>query len=865
MKHRAIKQVIQRASDARADSDFTFFFSQLVAAEALAKTIIAGMVAAISNDTDRNRYRLEHKLVHADSLGIWSEVIEDVVSGVASQSLLIEARNEQSQLSKRCSAGEWQYEATMAIKQALNHLEIEAEDVPAKTDLKRWFRLFTTLRNKTRGHGAPQHGLTGTAGKHIERSVKIIHENFVLFDRTWCYLHRNLSGKYRVSPITKGTEFNYLKLSNDIQLEDGVYVFFDAPKCVRLIQSDSELQDFYFPNGSLKNHTYELISYASSDRINGDATPYLTPPGTLPTSETEGHGELLPQGKCFSNVPKKSHTYVERTELETELKSLLLDDRRQIVTLVGRGGIGKTSLAIQVIHKLFNEERYEAIVWFSARDVDLSLQGPKPVRTGVFTSEDLSEFYSALVLSPEQIKRKEFKAKEFFEKQLEKCDIGPCLFVFDNFETMQNPVEMYKWIDAYIRLPNKALITTRLREFKADYPVEVSGMNEPESRKLITETANLLEISEFINEDYIQKLISTSEGHPYVIKILLGQVSKDGKAGNIEQIIVRSEDVLTALFERTYAVLSPCARRAFLTLSAWNSWVPELVLKIILSRSTNELSEVESGIESLLKFSIADIHTAEDMQSFISLPLVAKIFGKKKLKIDPGKAAIKSDVEILQMLGPSTATDFNIGLVSRLRKLIENISRKIDKGENYDDYRPILEAICQSYNPGWLLLARWHMEQGSKKNYFLAKDELKRFLENDPSPDEASEAWKLLGRVYAQTDDNFGEVHALIERAQIDASLPFYELSNTANTLNQFLKERKGMEKSEKFSLVDSIAPILRSRQNEADATDLSRMAWLEIHRGQESLAIDYVKSGLKIEVSNHHLLGLAHRLNIRR
>ena len=75
-------------------------------------------------------------------------------------------------------------------------------------------------------------------------------------------------------------------------------------------------------------------------------------------------------------------------------KAYLLDDRRPIITLVGRGGIGKTSLAIQVIHKLFSEERYQAIVWFSARDVDLSLEGPKPVRASVFTSEDLSKFYS---------------------------------------------------------------------------------------------------------------------------------------------------------------------------------------------------------------------------------------------------------------------------------------------------------------------------------------------------------------------------------------------------------------------------------------------------------------------------------------
>ena len=685
MKHLAIEQVIQRANNAKSDSDFTYFFSQLLAAETLAKTIVAGMIASIGDDKDRNRYRLEHLLVHADSLGEWGRALEDAVSGVASQYLLIEARKEQTELTKLCKAGDWQYDATTAIKEALNHLDIDAEDVPLKSDVKRWFRMFTTLRNKTRAHGATPSRLTGTAGEYIERSVALIHDNFALFDRAWSYLHRNLSGKYRVSPITADNgKFDQLKSSREYQLGsgNGIYVYFDSPRYVTLMQSEPELQDFYFPNGGFGRHSFELLSYQTDNKISGDAHPFLTPPGSLPISETAGHGDLLARGNCFSNAPDEIAGYVKRKELESELKNLLLDERRPIITLVGRGGIGKTSLALRVINELFSERRYETIVWFSARDVDLSPEGAKPVQPSVLTVEDLAKSYALLVLSKEQANRRDFKPKEFFENQLQKCETGTCLFVFDNFETMQNPTEMFKWIDTYVRLPNKILITTRIYDFKGDYPVEVGGMSDLQARELVTQTAQILGVSKLINETYIQDLVAKSDGHPYVIKILLGEVSKEKRAANIPKIIAGTEDILTALFERTYAVLTPCAQRAFLTLSAWNSSVPRIALEAVLIRSTDERKEVELGIDSLIQFSIAESQVAEmDAQTFISLPLVARIFGKKKLNISTSKAAIKSDVEILQMLGPTSESDLNVGLVRRLERLIKNISRKMERKE----------------------------------------------------------------------------------------------------------------------------------------------------------------------------------------
>lgn len=865
MTHKAIEQVFKRAQAAKLDSDFTYFFSQLLAAEALTKTIVLGVVASVADDKDRNRYRLEHQLVRSDGLGEWGRVLEDAITGLASQFLLAEAREEQAELTKLCKAGSWQFDATEELKAALDHLGIESEELPVKSDMKRWFRLFSTLRNKTRAHGATQPAKAAVAARHIEDSVGLIYKNFRLFRRPWTHLHRNLSGKYRVSPISEDVgDFQFLTRTHDVQLPNGVYLFVGGPRRIALMQTDAELHDFFYANGGLSSKKFELLSYFTDDKTDGDASPFLTPPGVLPPSDTQGRGELLPKGRCFSNAPDLQGDYVERAELETDLLRLLLDEKRPIVTLLGRGGIGKTSLALKVIQRLYDEDRYEGIVWLSARDVDLQFTGPKPVRPLVLSPEDMGRFYASLVLPPEKLKEKGFDARAYLEQQLQNSDLDPCLFVFDNFETTQNPVEMFNWIDSFIRLPNKALITTRLREFKGDYPLEVGGMNEKEARKLVSQTAVSLGIADLLDESYTTELIKQSEGHPYVIKVLLGEVAKNGRVGSLQRLVAGTEDILTALFERTYAVLSPCAQRAFLTLSAWNSPIPRLALEAMLFRSTGERSEVEKGIESLLQYSMAEIYVApSDEQEFVSLPLVASVFGKRKLNISASRAAIQSDVEVLQMLGPSRRGDLTLGLARKLENFIGNVSKRVEAGEQYAAYAPIVEMMCRSYNPAWLIVARWHMEQRSAAGYSHAKEELRRFLENEPPVSDAAEAWRLLGHACYHTGDELGEVHAFIERAQLSI-VPYHDLSNTANRLNVYLREHGlDIDREQKRDLATRILHVLNQRIREANGNDLSRMAWLAIQCGQESTAIDFVRKGLAIEPENHHLLRLAQKLGL--
>lgn len=866
MKHKIIASVLNRAEIAKSESDFTYFFDVLLAAEAVAKTIILCMLAAVGDDKERNRYRIEHSLVRADGLGDWGRALEDILSGTASQYLLAEARAEQSELTKLCREGDWQYGSVTLIKKTLDSLDIDCEDVPTKSDMKRWFRLLATLRNKTKGHGATRSADIGIPASFLMSSLLLITENFSLFKRSTAYLHRNLSGKYRISTIAGlDNNFDDLKKHSEFSFPNGVYIHWGSPKAVVLLESDPDLIDFYIANGSFSGKKFELISYVTDDKRSGDVTAFSIPPGVLPASETDGQGELVAQGNCLSNVPQSLIEYIPRPELERDLLKLLLDDKRPIVTLRGRGGIGKTSLALRVVEMVCKENRYISVVWLSARDVDLHLSGPKAVRPSIVGPVDVGKMYADLVLSPSDAANlKGVKAQAYFEEQLQYCSSGPCLFIFDNFETTQNPLEMFAWLDTYIRLPNKILITTRLRDFKGDYPVEVQGMRYEEALALIDQFSSSLGIKSNLSQGYIEDLIKQSAGHPYIIKILLGETARTGRENNIPHLLAGSEDILTALFERTYSALTPCAQRAFLTLSAWNSSVPRLALEAVLLRSTQEREQVEAGIESLLNYSLGDFHLAPaDKQEYLSLPLVASVFGKKKLNVSPNKASIMSDVQLLQMLGTSSRDDLQLGLVKGLEKFVAVIATRIENGESYDKYEPVLEMICRSYLPGWLVLARWHIELHTVESLKKAQAALRRYLEENSVGQKTAEAWRNLAYVCHELGDSLGEVHAFVERAQL-ADVSFYDVSSTANRLSQSMRDSgEEIDRYEKLSLAGRLLAVMTSRRKEADANDFSRMAWLAIHLEQESVAQDHVKAGLKLDPENYHCQKLAGRLSI--
>ena len=321
-----ISRMWERVEIARQDSDTSLFWQLMSFGEMITKVVCSGLVAAIEEDRDRSRYRQLHRLVRADGIGEWASVLDEVVAGPTSQFLLPAVDDEKRSLTSKVTRGSWQYDACELLHRCVSLSDPSFETISPKTEGRRWFQLFAVLRNKTRGHGAPTAELCGQISPFLERSISTFLDNFNLFQREWAYLHRNLSGKYRVTRLTKTCDRLDKYKSQQASLMDGVYVFFDRPVRVELMHTSVEALDFFFPNGAFNEKTFEILSYITNAKANSDAAPYLAPATALPISETQGLENLGTQGLVFANVPPKQDGYIRRKALENELLTSLRNE-----------------------------------------------------------------------------------------------------------------------------------------------------------------------------------------------------------------------------------------------------------------------------------------------------------------------------------------------------------------------------------------------------------------------------------------------------------------------------------------------------------------------------------------------------------
>lgn len=851
------------------ESEVAAFHSLLLLGEMVVKLVSVALASGTQPDPDRRGYSIEYRLVRGSGVGEHVSALDEMLVGPTYEVLHPSVRFLQQQLVAKSAVGSPEMECLSEISRAMEYLQlIPGEQAPSNT-LRAWFHWFVQIRNKTRGHGAQTTQRLAAAYPNLRRSMEILTDRLHILRLPWAFVRRNLSGKFRVINIGGDVgEKLFSDLRNGLRVvdRDGVYfVCGDHLSCVNLFISDSDLSDFYVPNGSYQNGKCEFLSLISGSTIDFDASAYAAPTASLPASETEGRKELDVVGRCFTNMPSRPEYYVRRQSLEKELRSVLLEGRHEMVSLSGPGGAGKTSLALEVCHSIARSEsdRFLQIIWFSARDIDLLPSGPKTVKPHGLSIRDFSRTYVDLT-SPNDKLQKGFKADEYFSRELSSASVGPVLFVFDNFETVGSQGELFEWIDSHIRSPNKALITTRAREFSGDKPILVKGMEDDEARELISTTANRLGIAGLLNRERIEALVRESGGHPYVLRILLGEISARRAYAPPERVIADEGRLLTALFERTYSRLTPAAQLVFLVLSSWRAAIPVFAVDATLLYHVQERLRVADAVDELVRLSMVDEITSDGGATYLNVPLAASTFGQKKLLASSHRALVELCLETLMLFGSTLISGARRTALEVSQRFIRAIQKKIEAGRvSLADVRPLLEGLANTTPPVWGLLESL-VSQVCPEDMKLRADYLKRFIESSPSDHEAVVAWRALARLLGRLGDSEGEVLAYGEIARMsDASVR--DVSDAANFLNNALKARPQetwrLSVEAKRATIQSIIRRLTEDFDVLTATDLSRLAWLYLNIGNDVEARRIAEEGIRRQSTNEHCLGLLDRL----
>jgi tetratricopeptide (TPR) repeat protein len=179
------------------------------------------------------------------------------------------------------------------------------------------------------------------------------------------------------------------------------------------------------------------------------------------------------------NLPQPDYEdFIGReAEIKKVMEQLHPDSRPWIVTIDGIGGIGKSALALEIAHryldpkKLSAAERFDGIVWVSAKETMLTAEG---ISTRPQVLRNLSDIYTAIAVTLRQEKitmaHSEIEQDGLVRDALTQQRV---LIILDNLETVDD-----EKVNTFIRelpKPTKAIVTTRHR-IDVSFPIRLSGM-----------------------------------------------------------------------------------------------------------------------------------------------------------------------------------------------------------------------------------------------------------------------------------------------------------------------------------------------------------------------------------------------------
>lgn len=824
----------------------TSFLQISYLAECGIKLMGAAAYAAVKESAPSDAYRIGHGFIRDTGLGTWDQALATVFSRPLVDSLPVEARSFLRWATKRRKPQDdpWFVRAKQAGREVLDPVGLSGE-APDPGNARGLLSLLVYIRNKTKAHGALGIDFFDAANPPYLELVTAVLTTCPLFSWDWFTVRHRADQERRLTRL-RGAEpivVKGLAGVNTDELPPGVFVYpgegVKAFGISDLVAHDSECRTFLFPNGGADDSagtlSAEFIDYGTGQLSKKQVTLFERSPEPLRESETHGLKELEIQTNAFENLPRMPDGYVHREELEAELLRLLVDSPYHFITLHGRGGVGKTRLALCIAHALASKDDtpFEHIVWFSARDVDLTAAGPIPVRPAISDLEAAAKAYGRLFEVEGDL--------DTFRAALGTASGSRgTLFIFDNFETVEDKIGVQRFLADHTDRPNRVLITTRERAFKGDYPVEVSGMGRSEAVQLLQGLGRTLGVEKLFDNSLIDDIYSFSEGHAYVMRLLAGEVAVTGRRIGAKQIVGRSDHILDAVFQRSYEQLSEAGRNVYLAVGNWQSEIAELALLAVIGKRD---VDVMAGLDECVRLALIERGELADHEPCYWAPQLARSFAERKLRGAPDALEIRSDLAELRA--------FRVIPIGSKRpdqqQLIDGFARhclanaRSGSPDTVHQLDATLERVGMHWPEAWLTLAEFRSRARFSADEVL--EATQRAVEYLPG---SRQAWSARRDQARRLGNDDVAIAAEIELADLDPD-DTKQLEQAAVRLLGYLTEHKGeIPVSRRQSYVRVVRDHMVQRAQSLTPTALSLLGWLFLVEGDEEGAWEYAARGLR-------------------
>jgi len=255
------------------------------------------------------------------------------------------------------------------------------------------------------------------------------------------------------------------------------------------------------------------------------------------------------------NLPQPDYgTFIGREEELAQVHRILRPyphSQHALVTIDGIGGIGKSTLALEVAHHYLREydrldpqERFDAIIWTCAKTSVLTADGIKPRQQITRTLDDL---YTTIAMTLEREDITRARPEEQDELVVRALTRQRTLLIVDNLETVDD-----ERVNGFLRelpAPTKAIVTTRHR-IDVAYPVRLTGMPREDGLALIAHECDKKGV--VLKEADAARLYERTGGVPLAI---VWSVAQMGYGYSVKAVLRRlgqpTSDIARFCFEGT--------------------------------------------------------------------------------------------------------------------------------------------------------------------------------------------------------------------------------------------------------------------------------------------------------------------------